>query len=231
MGKTSYQYLLLFSLNCLLLTLAWHSGSTAFLALTAFAPFFFILHHPPQTYNERLGSYFLAFFTVFLATYFTVYWIRSVGPAAHFITSLTRAATMFLPYLLTLWLRFNRKTKPLTASLVFIASWIVMELLHDLDIFGLPYGNMGHVLAAYPKLVQWYAITGSTGGSLWILAVNLALAALASAILHPETAGKTIAAPPEPSVESKTPAANSILHRIHSILHSIPAPETFNPSP
>jgi apolipoprotein N-acyltransferase len=208
--KPPSKYLLLFALNCLLLTLAWHSDSTAFLALTAFVPLFIILHHPPQTYNARLGCYFLAFFTVFLATYFTVYWIRSVGPAAHFITSLTRATTMFLPCLLTLWLRFSRKTKPLTASLVFIAAWIVMELLHDLNIFGLPYGNLGHLLAAYPQLIQWYSITGAIGGSLWILAVNLALTRFVIVLLQrkpakaPNSANSTGNAPlhPEQSVIS-----------------------------
>lgn len=186
----SSKYFLLFSLNTLLLILAWHTNNTAFLVFIAFVPLFYLLYHPPQTYNGRLACYILAFLTVFLATYFTIYWIRYVSSTTHFITALVRSLTMFIPYLLALWLRFSRKTGPLTASLVFIASWTVMELLHDLNIFGLPYGNVGHVLAACPKIIQWYSITGSTGGTLWIFAVNLALTYLANVLLHQHPAGK-----------------------------------------
>lgn len=181
---SSTQYFLLFSLNTILLILAWHSNSTAFLVFTAFVPLFYLLHHPPQTYNERLSCYILAFLTVFLASYFTIYWIHHVRPSTHLITSLVSSVSMFVPYLLAFWLRFTKKAGPLTASLVFIASWTVIELLHDLNILGLPYGNLGHVLAAYPKLIQWYSITGSTGGTLWIFAANLGLTSLANRLLQ-----------------------------------------------
>ncbi|MDT8433027.1 MAG: hypothetical protein RQ746_16030 [Bacteroidales bacterium] len=59
--------------------------------------------------------------------------------------------------------------------MVFMAAWMIMEVLHDLNILGMSYGNLGHVLAAYPGIIQWYSVTGNLGGTLWILLVNFAL--------------------------------------------------------
>ncbi len=101
----SSKYFLLFSLNCLLLTLAWHDTGTAFLIFITFVPLFIILTHPPRTFNERLGSYILAFLTVFLFIYFTIYWIQYVSPTTHFITTLVGTTTMLCstPYCLTIF--------------------------------------------------------------------------------------------------------------------------------
>ncbi len=55
----------------------------------------------------------------------------------------------------------------------FIAIWMSYEKL-DLEWqLSWPWLNLGNAFSEYPKIIQWYDTLGATGGSLWILIVNL----------------------------------------------------------
>lgn len=55
----------------------------------------------------------------------------------------------------------------------FIAIWMSFEKFHLGWELTWPWLNLGNVFADYPKLVQWYDTLGATGGSFWILLVNV----------------------------------------------------------
>ncbi|MDN3607600.1 apolipoprotein N-acyltransferase [Kaistella yonginensis] len=55
----------------------------------------------------------------------------------------------------------------------FVAIWMVWEKLHLSWELTWPWLNLGNVFADYPQLIQWYDTLGSTGGSFWILLVNV----------------------------------------------------------
>ncbi|WP_294248979.1 apolipoprotein N-acyltransferase [uncultured Chryseobacterium sp.] len=57
----------------------------------------------------------------------------------------------------------------------FIAIWMAFEKFHLNWEFTWPWLNLGNVFSEYPKLIQWYDTLGATGGSFWILAVNVFL--------------------------------------------------------
>lgn len=55
----------------------------------------------------------------------------------------------------------------------FIAIWMSFEKFHMNWELTWPWLNLGNAFSEYPKLIQWYDTLGATGGSFWILCVNL----------------------------------------------------------
>lgn len=55
----------------------------------------------------------------------------------------------------------------------FVAIWICFEKLHMSWEFSWPWLNLGNAFSEYPKIIQWYDTLGATGGSFWILLINV----------------------------------------------------------
>jgi len=55
----------------------------------------------------------------------------------------------------------------------FIIFWMSFEWIHLNWELSWPWLTLGNVFATHPNWVQWYEISGSSGGSLWVLLVNL----------------------------------------------------------
>lgn len=55
----------------------------------------------------------------------------------------------------------------------FIAIWMSFEKFHLNWEFTWPWLNLGNAFSDYPKLIQWYDTLGATGGSFWILSINV----------------------------------------------------------
>ena len=54
-----------------------------------------------------------------------------------------------------------------------ILFWISFEYIHLNWELSWPWLTMGNVFATHPGWVQWYEYTGTSGGTLWVLVVNL----------------------------------------------------------
>lgn len=54
-----------------------------------------------------------------------------------------------------------------------VVFWMGFEKFHLSWEFTWPWLNLGNVFADYPKLIQWYDTLGATGGSFWILLINI----------------------------------------------------------
>lgn len=77
------------------------------------------------------------------------------------------------------WMGFrfmNKRFGALIGYSSFIIFWLAFEYLHLQD-WGLswPWLTLGNVFAGKTDWVQWYEYTGTSGGSLWILLVNVLL--------------------------------------------------------
>ncbi|MGU3376148.1 apolipoprotein N-acyltransferase [Chryseobacterium sp. M5A1_1a] len=55
----------------------------------------------------------------------------------------------------------------------FIAIWMSFEKFHLGWELTWPWLNLGNAFSDYPKLIQWYDTLGATGGSFWILLINV----------------------------------------------------------
>lgn len=170
-----YSVFLFLLIHSVLLIMAWHSEHTVFFVFFAFISIFYYLDYPPEYYNEKVKLYIFSFLAVFFWIYFSINWIKPVNPIAHFILTFLDALVFSIPYFLAYYFRFWIKKSPAKAKIVFISAWVIIELCHDINLLGFPYLNLGHTLAAYPSIIQWYARTGSIGGTIWIMVINLNL--------------------------------------------------------
>ena len=55
----------------------------------------------------------------------------------------------------------------------FVAIWMSFEKFHLNWELTWPWLNLGNVFSNYPKIIQWYDTLGATGGSFWILLINV----------------------------------------------------------
>ncbi|WP_407401178.1 apolipoprotein N-acyltransferase [Chryseobacterium sp.] len=55
----------------------------------------------------------------------------------------------------------------------FVAIWMSFEKFHLNWEFTWPWLNLGNAFADYPRIIQWYDTLGATGGSFWILIINV----------------------------------------------------------
>lgn len=55
----------------------------------------------------------------------------------------------------------------------FVAIWMSFEKFHLNWELSWPWLNLGNAFSDYPKFIQWYDTFGATGGSFWILLINV----------------------------------------------------------
>lgn len=111
----------------------------------------------------------------------TTWWVGATYFGTHDIS--TALAGVFAntanPLLMCIpLLAFHHTKKRLGAVWGYIslpAYWITFEFIHLRWDLSWPWLTLGNGLAKFPQIIQWYEFTGVLGGSLWILAVNIAL--------------------------------------------------------
>jgi apolipoprotein N-acyltransferase len=111
-------------------------------------------------------------------------WYASVPGAVSAIVA--NSLLMCLPWL---GYRFIKKKKGLgIGSLALVTGWMAFEYIHLQD-WGLswPWLTLGNGLASQTGWIQWYEYTGTSGGTLWILAVNILLFLQWHQYKNPET--------------------------------------------
>ncbi len=122
----------------------------------------------------KWGFIGLTFLHMLIWNGLTTWWIwYATAPGA--IAAITaNSLLMCLPWM---GYRFLKNKKGVGIGLIgLIAGWMSFEYLHLLD-WGLswPWLTLGNGLAMQPGWIQWYSVTGTSGGTLWIWLVNALL--------------------------------------------------------
>ena len=155
--------------------LAWTGWCSGLILLFAFLPFFLIenyLYDNPKRFTPN------AFFIIILPG-FVIFSIIAIGWMR--VASITGAicVIMGLSFLMaiTTWMahivRLRAGNIPGFVSM--ITFWLTYELLSlNVNIIS-PWLNLGNGLSKDILFIQWYEVTGTAGGSLWILCSNLLL--------------------------------------------------------
>ena len=113
-----------------------------------------------------------AFWGLFLWNVLSTYWVTNTMFLAGVLAVLPGTLLMTIP-----WVLFHHTKSVLGDRLGYAslpAYWMTLELAHlhwkDLS---WPWLNLGNSFARFPEIIQWYDITGTFGGSLWIWLLNL----------------------------------------------------------
>lgn len=151
--------------------LAWPPLPVAGLIMLVFVPILSI--HNDVGFRRWIVAVLITLFAWNLATTFWLYNTIPFGACAvHILNSM-----MFtLPFIL-FWFA-KKRTHLGLAYATFIFAWISLEYLHLNWELGFPFLNLGNGLSMYPQVFQWYEFTGTLGGTLWILILNVVLTEL-----------------------------------------------------
>lgn len=174
-NKTVALLLLLFSV---LMSIPWLVPHTGWVALFAIVPLLCA---------ERIASFagvrrfFLWYYPAFILwNAVTTFWIWNATAGGAVFAILINAALFSLIFAL---FRFSRRHfgGPLPYIFLMVA-WIAWERFYFSAEISWPWLTLGNAFARTTRLVQWYSLTGTLGGSLWIWCVNLGIFGLMTSL-------------------------------------------------
>ncbi|HEY6902061.1 MAG TPA: apolipoprotein N-acyltransferase [Puia sp.] len=165
---------LLSALSGLLLFAAWPMSPLTFLIFIAFIPLLWM-----ERQGIRKRKFFgWVYLTMVIWNASTTWWVWNASEPGAVGAILANSLIMCIP-----WLGFHSVKKRLgdTAGYIsLVIFWLTFEYIHLQD-WGLswPWLTLGNVFATHTSWIQWYEYTGTSGGGLWIMAVNVLLFRLA----------------------------------------------------
>lgn len=154
----------------LLLFAAWPVSPLTLLLFVSWIPLLWL----ESKLESRKKFFGLTYITMFIWNVATTWWIWNASAPGAISAFLANSLLMCFP-----WLGFKVAKKWLGENLGYvslIAFWMCFEYIHLQD-WGLswPWLTLGNGFATHPEWVQWYEYTGTSGGTLWILLVNIFL--------------------------------------------------------
>jgi apolipoprotein N-acyltransferase len=154
----------------LLLWACWPASSLTLLVFVAWIPLLWIA----STNISKLRFFGLTYITMFTWNIATTWWIWNASAPGAVGAFVANSLLMCFP-----WLGFiivKRKLGDKIGYLSLIAFWMCFEYIHLHD-WGLswPWLTLGNVFAMRTEWIQWYEFTGTSGGTLWAMIVNILL--------------------------------------------------------
>lgn len=152
--------------TALLLTLGFPPFPLPMVTWFAFVPLLVVIHRS----KSRGETFLILLHTFVLWNVWATYWVANTAYAAGIFANFVNAGLMTIPVLL--YLAIVRRLGTSVGLLAFAATWIAFEFLHMRWDLYWPWLTLGNSLSTMPYGIQWYSLTGTLGGSLWILVSN-----------------------------------------------------------
>lgn len=159
----------------LLLAASWPERGFPLLLLVAFIPLLLLedlkRNNPSIT---RISIYWMVFPAFLIWNVLTIWWIYN---STFFGAAVAVLLNTFMQSLMFWLFHFSRKSlkRGSHGYIALIFFWITFEYIHHVWDLNFPWLTLGNGFAAWPKWIQWYEYTGTFGGSLWVLLVNILL--------------------------------------------------------
>lgn len=161
-------FVLLFAV---LMSIPWLVPRMGVLALVGFLPLLLADDIATQLKIKHFWVYSYVAFVLWNA--FTTFWVCNATVGGGIFAVLANALQMCL-----IWGVFRLSKKRLGGVLPYLflaAMWIAWERFYFSADISWPWLVLGNAFARSTRLVQWYSVTGTLGGSLWIWAANLGI--------------------------------------------------------
>jgi apolipoprotein N-acyltransferase len=154
-------------LSGLLLVSAWPDAGFTPLIFIAWVPLLLLADKE----ENRIRFFLFALLSMFIWNAGTTWWIWNSTAAGAIGAIVANSFLMTLP----LWGFHTFKTKYGNKSglVSLIAFWLSFEYVHLNWQLSWPWLTLGNVFAKHTNWIQWYEFTGASGGSLWVLLVNV----------------------------------------------------------
>lgn len=157
----------------LLLGLAWCHAVLAPLVFVGFVPLLLIEKSIYDQKGVAMKYVFrYAYLSFLIWNVISTWWISLSTPFGGAFSNIVNSLFMIVPFLL---FHYTRTILKNAAYFSFILFWVSFEYLHLNWDFAWPWLNLGNVFSFIPTIIQWYEYSGTLGGTLWVLLVNLIL--------------------------------------------------------
>jgi apolipoprotein N-acyltransferase len=171
---------LLAVLSGLLFAFAWPERGFSLLIFIAFVPLFFVQQYLGD--QNKKGMFWYAWLAFLIWNVLTTWWIwysTDVGSImAMALNSLFVAIVFYVFHLSKKKLYSNKR-----GFIILLFYWITWEFFHMNWDLTWSWLNLGNVFASNPRWIQWYDITGTMGGTSWVLLINILFYHVARLIL------------------------------------------------
>ncbi len=158
---------LLAIMSGLLLFAAWPVSPLTFLIFFAFMP---LLWMEAQGISRK--KFFLwTYVTLLIWNVGTTWWVINSTVPGGIAAMMANALLMCIP-----WIGFYNVKKRMGAVAGYfslLAFWLTFEFIHLSWELSWPWLTLGNVFADRIQWVQWYEYTGVSGGSLWVVSINI----------------------------------------------------------
>jgi apolipoprotein N-acyltransferase len=162
----------------LLLGISWYVAAP--IIFIAFIPLLILTNLIATSDAKRKGLKIigLSYLTFIVWNLIVTWWVYCVefgkeGALLAFIANALLMSSLFL-----IWYRTEKRIFGELRFWLLIPFWLAFEYLHLTWELSWPWLTLGNVFANSTNLIQWYEFTGTSGGSLWILTVNIIIAKL-----------------------------------------------------
>lgn len=175
------KYIILSLLSAALLSISWPTYGIPFFIFFALVPLL-ILEHDITKFssikNKGWAIFALTYFCFIIWNIVTTGWLYGAknpdGANSLFAVVVPVMLNSLFYSLVFQCYHWYKKAQGTYFGLVFfVAIWMVFEKFHLSWELTWPWLNLGNAFADYPKFIQWYDTLGATGGSFWILIVNV----------------------------------------------------------
>ena len=175
MNRTNKWYikLTLSVLTGLILSLAWYVRGAEIIIMLAFVPLFWLSdislkEGKRNAFGRGILLFYPAFFVFNLITTYWIAYCTVPGAAAAVILNALLQTIVFAA-----WHACRKQVQNSILQAVMLISFMVaFEYLHLNWDLTWPWLTLGNVFATMPVMVQWYSVTGTLGGTVWILLCN-----------------------------------------------------------
>ena len=145
-----------------------------FLLFGAFVPLLVVESEISRSYETpRKATVFrYALHAFVLWNILATFWVANTAFVAGIVANLLNALFMCAPFVAY---HVSSRYLPNLRLPAFVGFWLAFEYLHLNWEITWPWLNLGNAFGRVPAWVQWYEITGTFGGALWVLVVNVLL--------------------------------------------------------
>lgn len=175
------KHIILSLLAAVLLSISWPTYGLPFFIFFALVPLL-IMEHDITKFsklkNKSCTVFGLAYLAFMIWNIVTTGWLYgSKNPdGTHSVAAVVLPVvfnSLFYALLFQLYHWYKKVEGTYFGLVFFVAIWMCWEKFHLSWELTWPWLNLGNAFADYPKLIQWYDTLGATGGSFWILLVNV----------------------------------------------------------
>ena len=175
------KYVILSLFSALLLSISWPTYGIPFFIFFALVPLLMMEHEISKFSKIKnkgsliFGLSYLCFVIWNIVTTGWLYGSKNPDGSHSILAVAIPVVVNSLLYSLVFQLyHWYKKIQGTYFGLVFfVAIWMAFEKFHLSWELTWPWLNLGNVFADYPKIIQWYDTFGATGGSFWILLINV----------------------------------------------------------